>query len=100
MDAYGPTRSISVRVAHTATWPDLSFDIEPWPPVSGIPLRPIQEARWTSSRAASISVATWASTCWLPWRSSGGRPGRGALVERDLERVAASPLSRYSSVHS
>ena len=52
-----------------------------------MPLRPIQEARCTSSRADSISVATSARTCWTCWRSSGGRPGGRALVEHLLHGV-------------
>ncbi len=74
-------------VAHIATSPALSFDIEPWPPVIGTPLRPIQEARQTSMRAASISVATSASTCCTRCCSSSGAP-------------SSSLPSRYSSVHS
>ena len=74
-------------VAHIATSPAFSFDIEPWPPVSGMPLRPIQAARHTSMRAASISVATSASTCWMRCCSSSGVP-------------SSSLPSRYSSVHS
>ena len=63
-------------VAHIATSPAFSFDIEPWPLVIGIPLRPIQAARQTSSRAASISVATSASVCWSRCWSSRGAPPR------------------------
>jgi hypothetical protein len=78
---------MSVVVAHIATSPALSFDIEPWPPVSGIPLRPIQDARQTSIRADSISVATSASTCCTRCWSSSGSP-------------SSTLPSRYSSVHS
>ena len=59
----------------------LQLDIEPWPPVIGIPLRPIQAARQTSSRAASISVATSASVCWMRCWSSRGAPS-SALSSR------------------
>src|SRR5690349_21443502 len=76
-----------VVVAHIAMSPALSFDIEPWPAVIGTPLRPIHAARQTSRRAASISVATSASTCWMRCCSSSGVPS------------SALP-SRYSSVHS
>ena len=74
-------------VAHIATSPAFSFDIEPWPAVIGTPLRPIHAARHTSRRADSISVATSASVCWMrcSWRS--GWP-------------SSSLSARYSSVHS
>ena len=65
----GPSASV---VAHMATSPAFSFDIEPWPPVIGMPVRPIQAARHTSRRAASISVATSASVCWMRCCSSSG----------------------------
>ena len=86
-------------VAHIATSPALSFDIEPWPPVIGMPLRPIQAARWTSSRAASISVATSASTCWIALPLERRAPAV-ELSSSAARRVAAAPSSRYSSVHS
>ena len=70
------------------TSPALSFDIEPWPPVIGMPLRPIHDARWTSSRAESISVATSASTCWMRCSESAGVPPSTVWP------------SRYSRVHS
>jgi len=76
-----------VVVAHMATSPALSFDIEPWPAVIGTPLRPIQAARHTSSRAASISVATSASVCWIRCVSISGVP-------------SSTLSSRYSSVYS
>ena len=81
LQASGPTRSISVVVAHIVTSPALSFDIEPWPPVIGMPLRPIQAARWTSRRAASISVATSASVCWMRCVCEQRRAAFGAAVE-------------------
>ena len=83
----------SVRVAHIATSPPLSFDIEPWPPVIGMPLRPIHDARWIRSRAASISVATSASRCWFPWRSSGGLPAV-ELSSSDSAIGSTAPSSR------
>ena len=47
----------------------------------------VQAARWTSRRAASISVATSASTCWMRCSSRVGLPS------------TVCP-ERYSSVHS
>ena len=78
---------MSVVVAHIAVSPAFSLDIEPWPPVIGTPLRPIQAARHTSRREASISVATSAITCWMRCCSSSGP-------------LSSCLPSRYSSVHS
>ena len=51
-----------------------SFDIEPSAAVNGLPARAIQEARQTSSRAASIWVRMSASWKAMPWLSMIGRP--------------------------
>ena len=87
LQAAGPMRSMHLAVAHIATSPHLSLLIEPWPPSSGRPLRPIQEARCTSRRAASISVATSAIAWWMPGLSSAGLPSivwLGEVLEREL----------------
>ena len=56
-------------MTQVATSPALTFDIEPSALVNGIWLRPIQAARQTSSRAASISVAMSASVNAIAWFS-------------------------------
>ena len=48
-------------VTRTATSPAFSLDIEPSAASKRLPVRPIHEARQTSSLAASISVAMSAS---------------------------------------
>ena len=61
-------------MAQTATRPALSFDIDPSPASKATPLRPIQAARQTSMRAASISVFMSASVNAIDWLSMIGRP--------------------------
>ena len=61
-------------VAHTATSPALSLLIEPSAAVNGLPVRPIHEARHTSSRAASISIFMSASANAMAWFSMIVRP--------------------------
>jgi hypothetical protein len=61
-------------VTHTATCPALSFDIEPSALVNLTLLRPIQAARQTSRRAASISSFMLASVNAIAWLEMIGRP--------------------------
>ena len=61
-------------VTQTATSPALSLHIEPSALSKGTPLRPIHEARHTSSRAASISSRMRASVKAIAWFSMILRP--------------------------
>ncbi len=51
-----------------------SLDMEPSAEVNGLPVVAIQEARQTSSRAASTRVRMSASWKAMPWLSMIGRP--------------------------
>src|SRR6266545_2131980 len=69
-----PRICTAFSVTATATSPALSLLIEPSPASNGRLLRPIQAARHTSSRAASISMRMSASANATPWLSMIGRP--------------------------
>src|SRR3954451_25314054 len=65
---------IARSVAQTATSPAFSFDIEPSALLKVWPVRPIHDARQTSSRAASISSFMSASVKAIAWFSMIGLP--------------------------
>ena len=78
---------MALSVTATAVSPANSLLMEPSPAVNGIAFLPIQAARQTSRRLASMAVLMSASMKAMPWFSTMGRP--------NCSRVLA-----YSSAYS
>ncbi len=79
-DAGSPARSPRRRPRRPSAWTSSPRRLE------GHPVRPIQAARQTSSRAASISIFMSASVKAIDWLSMIARPNVSALF-RVVERV-------------